>query len=166
MAWRLHETEIMPGAKYIAIPMWSWYWFQSQHVGKSIFAGTNMHSKWPARHLWAIVVIEYYLMRWTYVRTVHCRYAIRVLTHWRDGMGTLSALLATLWGESTDHCGFPWQRASNAGLWYFFDVSPNKLLNKHSSGRWSETSWRSCGITVMSGHSTKKIFVWAPQRKP
>ena len=44
--------------------------------------------------------------------------------------------------------GFPWQRASDAELWCFFEVSPNKLLSKHSNGRWSETSWRWCVISV------------------
>ena len=36
------------------------------------------------------------------------------------------------------HCwshvsGFPSQTASNADLWYLFNVSPNKMLNKHSN---------------------------------
>ena len=165
MAWRLHETEIMPGAKYIAIPMWSWYWFQSQHVGKSIFAGTNMHSKWPARHLWAMVVIEYYLMRWTYVLFI----ADMPYEYWRIDVMEWERF-PHYWplceGNPQTIADSPDKGASNAGLLYFFDVSPNKLLSKHSSGRWSETSWRSCGITVMSGHSTKKLVVWAPQRKP
>ena len=33
-----------------------------------------------------------------------------------------------------------------------FDVSPNKFLNKHSNGRWSETRWCSYDITVMHWH--------------
>ena len=32
----------------------------------------------------------------------------------------------------------------------FFDVSPNKLLNKQSSFRWFETPWYSCDVTVMT----------------
>ena len=34
-------------------------------------------------------------------------------------------------------------------LWCFFDISPNKLLCKHSNGRWFGTPWRSCDISVM-----------------
>ena len=30
----------------------------------------------------------------------------------------------------------------NADLWCLFDVSPNKLFNKHPIGQWSEMSWR------------------------
>ena len=46
--------------------------------------------------------------------------------------------------ETTDDGGIPSQRTSNVVLWYFFDLSPNKMLNKHIDGRWFETQ---CGIT-------------------
>ena len=36
------------------------------------------------------------------------------------------------------------------------------MLNKHSSGRWFETSWRSCGITVMCIPGTYKFLVYRP----
>ena len=39
--------------------------------------------------------------------------------------------------------GFHSQRASDAGVDVFFDVSLNNLLNKHSIRRWTETPWRS-----------------------
>ena len=54
-----------------------------------------------------------------------------------------------LWGESIGH---PSQRACNLVHWCYFQVSLNKLLNKHSSGWWSEIPWHSCDITVMSVH--------------
>ena len=43
-----------------------------------------------------------------------------------------------------------WQKASNVDLCWFFAVSPSQLLNKHSSGQWSETPWRTRDITVMT----------------
>ena len=51
--------------------------------------------------------------------------------------------------------GFPSQRVSNAELWYFFDVSPKKLLNKHSGGRWLEGHDNSCEIFVMKSSSPR-----------
>ena len=49
---------------------------------------------------------------------------------------TLGALLVHLWWESTVTGGFPSQRARNANLWYLFDASRNRPLNKQSFGRW------------------------------
>ena len=49
----------------------------------------------------------------------------------------------------SDHKEFPSQRASSAGFDIVFDVSRNKLLNKHSICHWFETPWCSCGVTVM-----------------
>ena len=45
-------------------------------------------------------------------------------------METVSALLAFC---ETITGGFPTQRANDAEIWCFFDVSPDKLLNKHST---------------------------------
>ena len=42
----------------------------------------------------------------------------------------------------------------------FFDVSLNKLLNKHSSGWWSETPWSSWHVTVMYLNRTQQSSVW------
>ena len=47
-------------------------------------------------------------------------------------------------------CGFPSQRTSDAELWCFSDVSPNKLLNKQASCRCFDAPWGSCDITVMA----------------
>ena len=43
--------------------------------------------------------------------------------------------------------------------WCFFYVSLKKLLNKHESGQWSETSWHSCDITVMSIEQIRPMHV-------
>ena len=69
--------------------------------------------------------------------------------------------------ESTDHrlsmYSFytgPVIPAGNTDLWRFFMLArANFWTNKHSMGRWSETSWRSCDITVMpvSGYKPELI---------
>ena len=46
--------------------------------------------------------------------------------------------------------GFPSQSGSNAGHWFCFGVFLNMILNKQSSDRSFDTSWRSCFVTVMS----------------
>ena len=51
---------------------------------------------------------------------------------------------------------FPWQRASNADFDSFFYMDLHKLLNKQSDDQWLETTWRSCGIIVMS----QPTFKW------
>ena len=91
---------------------------------------------------------------------------------WRHhGMGRLTALLATWWGETT---GYQWtstpnpktqtQMANNAELWWFFvAVSMNQLLHKLSSCRWfkaprksssryskfSKGNWRQCHACIL-----------------
>ena len=60
-------------------------------------------------------------------------------------METLSALLALCEGTLAVIGGFPSLRDSNADRWCFFNVSSNKLLNKHYSGCWSETPRCSSG---------------------
>ena len=53
--------------------------------------------------------------------------------------------------------GFISQSATNVTLWCFLDVTLNKLLNKQSSGRWSETPWRLWDIVEMD--EFKRIFL-------
>ena len=45
---------------------------------------------------------------------------------------------------------FPSQRYSNAKLWCFFYVNPNKLLCKHSNGGLSAAPWHSCDVSVIN----------------
>ena len=45
--------------------------------------------------------------------------------------------------------GFPWQMNNNADFWCFFVVVRNKLLNKHSFGRYFETPWPSFDVAAM-----------------
>ena len=45
--------------------------------------------------------------------------------------------------------GFPLQRTNNVELGCFFGVSVNRLFNKQSKCRWSETSWISADVTVI-----------------
>ena len=57
----------------------------------------------------------------------------------RHVIKTLSALLTLYEWNLSDTGGLASQRTSKAGLWYFFNVSPNKLLNKESICLWFET---------------------------
>ena len=62
----------------------------------------------------------------------------------------VAKILATKFGFVLDwlqalfrgiHQWFPPQRASDADIWCFFDVSPNNLFNRHLSGLWPDTPW-------------------------
>ena len=64
-------------------------------------------------------------------------------------MGMLSVALVLCDGNPPLTGGCPSQRASDEDIWCFFDVSANKLLNKHSSGRWCETPRGPCAIAVI-----------------
>ena len=46
-------------------------------------------------------------------------------------------------GEFTGHRWIPLTKASDHGLWFFFDLSLNKLLSKQLWGWWFETPWHS-----------------------
>ena len=61
---------------------------------------------------------------------------------WRHAMETVYSLLTLCEGNPPITDGFPSQRVVNAGSEIFFAVSVNKRLNKPSSCRWFETSWR------------------------
>ena len=60
--------------------------------------------------------------------------------------------------------GFPSQRASNADIWCFFNVSPKNLSNQHWRDRWSETPRLSCDLTVSDAnhnrtHKTQTVCI-------
>ena len=62
---------------------------------------------------------------------------IVITAWWRHDKEAFSVLLPFV-RDSTGHLWIPVssQWASDAELWCFFDVWPNKPLNKHSSDRW------------------------------
>ena len=55
--------------------------------------------------------------------------------------------------------GFLFYRQEH-GLLIYFAVEPNKLVNKHSSNRWRETTWRSCDISLMYTRWLYYSFAW------
>ena len=67
---------------------------------------------------------------------------------WRNQMETFSALLALCSGNSPVSGEFPSQRPVTRHFDVFFDLRPNKQLNKQSRYRWFETPsrslWRHC----------------------
>ena len=69
---------------------------------------------------------------------------------WRHEMETFSALLAICAGNSPVPGEFPTKKASDAELWCFLCLRPNKQLSKHSWGWWFETPswplWRHCNV--------------------
>ena len=53
-----------------------------------------------------------------------------VRTWWRHGVETLSALLVVYEGKQPIITWFPSQWASNAGIWWFLDVSQNNCVQQ------------------------------------
>ena len=76
------------------------------------------------------------------------------LAWWHHGMETTSALLALCEGNPQTSGNSPNKRPA---MWAL-DNSSNKPLDKHSSGRWSETPWRACDI-IFNGKSLKS-WLW------
>ena len=77
---------------------------------------------------------------------------------------TLPSMLALCEGNVRGVCRLlsdsPHKGPVMQGFCVFFVVIPNRLLNKHSSYWWFETSWRSCDVTVMlSSHSFKRADI-------
>ena len=62
--------------------------------------------------------------------------------------GNIFRLTGPLWGESAGHRWIPLPKASDAELWFFFDLRLNKRLSKPSRRRWfekpSRSLWRHC----------------------
>ena len=67
----------------------------------------------------------------------------------RKTLSSYFSLLSLSVGNQLVAGGFPWQKDSNADLWCFVVVSLNKLLNKHSIERQSETPWWSFDVAEM-----------------
>ena len=74
-----------------------------------------------------------------------CDGSMTSYTWWRHQMETFSALLALC------HRWLPRTKASDAELWFFFDLHLNKRLSKQWGGWWFETPsrpwWRLCNET-------------------
>ena len=75
-------------------------------------------------------------------------YARNSYSWWRHQMEPFSALLALCAGNSPVSGEFPTQRPATRSFDVFFDLHPNKRLNKQSRGWWFETLscslWRHC----------------------
>ena len=74
----------------------------------------------------------------------------RFMSWWRHQMEIFSALLAICAGNSPVPGEFPAQRRVTRSFDVFFDLRPNKGLNKQSWGWWFETPscslWRHCNV--------------------
>ena len=89
---------------------------------------------------------------------------------WRHQMETFSALLAICAGNSPVPGEFPAQRPVTRRFDVFFDLRPNKRLNKQWWGWWFETPssplWRHCNAmsSVCKGPCEVGLwlFVWWP----
>ena len=55
--------------------------------------------------------------------------------------GNIFQATGTLWGESIGHRWIPLTKASDAELWYLFNVCLNKCLSKQTRCRRLETPW-------------------------
>ena len=64
--------------------------------------------------------------------------------------GSIFRVTGSLCGEFTGHRWIPRTKASDAGLWCFFDLRLNKPLSKQSWGWWfeklSHSLWRHCYV--------------------
>ena len=66
--------------------------------------------------------------------------------------GNLFRVTGPLWGETTGHRWILLTKASDAGIWFLFDLHLNKWLSKQQRRRWFETTscslWRHCNAWV------------------
>ena len=66
--------------------------------------------------------------------------------------GNIFGVTGSLCGEFTGHRWIPLTKASDAEIWFFFDLHLNKRLNKQSWGWWFGTPslplWRHCNVRV------------------
>ena len=80
--------------------------------------------------------------------------AINYIPWWRHQMETFSALLALYAGNLPVTGEFPSQRPVTRSFDFFFNLRPNKRLNKQSWGWWFETPsrllWRQCNVETMT----------------
>ena len=80
--------------------------------------------------------------------------------------GNIFRVTGHLCGELTGHRWIPRTKASDAGLYVFFDLHPNKRLSKQPWGWWFETPsrplWRHCNDYSFSGFYRNLISI---QRK-
>ena len=78
-------------------------------------------------------------------------FADDISSRWRHQMETFSALLAICVENSSVTGEFPSQRSVTRSFDVFFDLGPNKRLDKQSKRWWFETPsrplWRHCNVT-------------------
>ena len=65
-------------------------------------------------------------------------------------MEAFSSLLALCEGKPSVTGRIPSQKSINVEPWFFSCAGLNKLLNKQSNNRWSETPWAPCNVTVVN----------------
>ena len=79
---------------------------------------------------------------------IDCLHGINIMT---PSNGSMFRVTGHLCGEFTGHRWIPRTKASDAELWYFFDLRLNKRLSKQSWVWWFETPvrplWRHCNET-------------------
>ena len=85
----------------------------------------------------------------SWVMTYHLPSRINCISWWRHQMETFSELLAICAGNSPVIGEFPAQRPVTRSFGVFFDLRPNKRLNKQSWGWWFETPSRTYDVIVI-----------------
>ena len=95
---------------------------------------------------------------------------------WRHQIKIFSALLAICAGNSPVPDEFPAQRPVTRSFDVFFDLRPNKRLNKQWRGWWFETQsyplWRHCNALekidriIRAPHCVMKMWTMFPERLP
>ena len=108
---------------------------------------------------WSKPDIQYWTLD---IRMSNVQYRISS-SWWRHIMETFSALLAICAENSPVPGEFPAQRRVTRSFDVFFDLRPNKRLNKQSWGWWSETPssslWRHRNVTSRSWRCLKLSLV-------
>ena len=93
---------------------------------------------------------------WLWQKLIVCDHYLRnfLFPWWRHQMETFSTLLALCVGNSPVTGEFPSQRPVTRSFDVFFDLRPNKRLNKQSKRWWFETPSRSLWHHSNDWHAT------------
>ena len=93
--------------------------------------------------------------------------SMKKLWNMTSSNGNIFRVTGHLCGEFTGPPWIPHTKASDAELWCYFDLRPNKRLGKQSRGWWFETLspplWRHRNEIWVSSNCTKpqhRIFIW------
>ena len=91
-----------------------------------------------------------------------CVNFIAVLIMMTSPNGNIFHVICHLYGEFTGHWWIPCTEASDAELWFFFDLRLNKQFSKQSWGWWFGTSshplWRHCSM-FEAIHGTIPMYI-------